>query len=142
MTPADRPLPSIDDPVAGPFWQATNQSRLSVQRCAHCGYLRWPPAAICPECMTVGGEWTNVSGTGKLWSFAVYHRALHPGFSDLVPYAVGMVHLDAGPRMVGMMTGPVGDLRIDQRVEVVFERLTADVTLVRWRAFPEGVPSD
>lgn len=125
------PLPDIDDPLTAPHWAAARDGRLSVQKCASCGALRWLPAVICPECLTTGGDWVDLSGTGTLWSYAVYHRAMNPAFKDRVPYAVAMVELDEGIRMVGTLA-EVDGVAIGQRVHATYEPVTDDVTLIRW----------
>jgi hypothetical protein len=48
--------------------------------------------------------WTDLAGTGTIWSCTVYHRAMSPAFRDQVPYAVAMVELDEAIRMVGALT--------------------------------------
>jgi uncharacterized OB-fold protein len=103
-----RPLPDPDDSVAAPHWQAAATGRVAVQRCGACAELRWPPAPICPECLTPGGTWTRLTGDGTVWSVAVYHRAFHPGLHDEVPYRVGLVELDEGPRLIARLAEDVG----------------------------------
>lgn len=133
-TPAlSKPLPDPDDPVTAPFWAATRQQRLAVPRCAHCGYRFWPPEESCPECLESDFAWEDVPGTGVLWSFAVYHRALDPAFADEIPYAVGLVDLGGGIKMYGIMRGDIDSFRIDESVDAVFEPVTDAVTMVRWR---------
>lgn len=129
---ATRPLPDVTDPLTAPFWAGARESRLTVQRCDRCGALRWQPAPICPECLTRGGTWTDLSGEGTIWSFAVYRRAMHPDFADSVPYTVAMVDLKEGVRMVGEMADPTPEVAIGQPVRAVFEPLSPDVTVVRW----------
>ena len=75
-----RPLPDVNDPLTAPFWAATAQRKLVVQACAECGYRRWPPGPLCPECQAEGGTWTQVRPAGVLWSVATYHRALDRAF--------------------------------------------------------------
>jgi uncharacterized OB-fold protein len=73
----------------------------------------------------------DLNGSGTVYSFAVYHRAMHPGFADLVPYTVAMVELEEGIRMVGPVVEPE-DLAIGDPVTAVFAPVTPDVTLVQW----------
>jgi uncharacterized OB-fold protein len=127
------PLPDLRDSLTAPFWAGTRQKQLLVQRCGNCQYHRWPPAPICPECLTAGGEWTEVHARGHLWSYAVYHRLLHASFVWPLPYTVAMVELDAGPMMVGRLIGQVDEPTIGRRVEAVYESATEDVTFVGWR---------
>lgn len=127
-------LPDPDDRVAGPFWQAAREHRLVVQKCDNCGHLRWPPLSGCPDCLERSVAWVAVAGTGTIWSFAVYHRALHPAFRDDVPYIVAVIALDEGPLMTARYVGAapaVGD-----RVEVFFEDRADHITMPRFR--PQG----
>jgi uncharacterized OB-fold protein len=48
-----------------------------------------------------------------------------------VPYAVAMVELDEGIRMVGTLA-EVDGVAIGQRVHATYEPVTDDVTLIRW----------
>jgi uncharacterized protein len=128
-----RPLPDLTDPLTAPFWAAAAERRLVVQACAHCGYLRWPPAPLCPECQTEGGVWTEVRPAGVLWSVATYHRALDPAFVGEVPYSVALVELDDGPRMYGRLSGDPEQFVLDGRVQATFYDMAPGVTLVGWR---------
>lgn len=132
MMATARPLPDVNDAVSAPFWAAAREERLAVQQCGQCSALRWQPAPICPECWTPGGAWVDLSGSGTVWSYAVYHRAMNPGFGDMVPYTVAMIELDEGIGMIGMMLTNTPDLQIGDPVRVVFEHVTPDVTVVRW----------
>lgn len=134
MTDIPRPLPDVGDPLTAPFWAATRESRLVLPRCRNCGYLQWPPEPVCPECQHTAFAWEDVPAEGRLWSCAVYHRALDPAFAADVPYAVGLVELEVGRKMYGLMTGDPETLEIGQRVRAVFEPVTDEVTFVRWRA--------
>jgi uncharacterized protein len=72
----------------------------------------------------------------------VYHRAFSKAFAGDIPYAVGYVQLDDGPRMYGTMTGEPGALGAGLPVRAVFEPVTPEVTLVRWAVTtPEGMVS-
>jgi len=124
-------VPNLDDRVAGPFWQAANEQRLVVQRCDACGHLRWPPLSGCPDCLDRSATWVDVAGTGRIWSFAVYHRALHPAFGADVPYVIAVIELDEGPLMTARYTGPAP--LVNDQVEVFFESLVEGVTIPRFR---------
>jgi hypothetical protein len=127
-----RPLPDVDDPRTAPFWAATAEGRLVVQKCDNCGYLRWPPGPLCPECQALGGTWTEVRPTGTLWSVATYHRALDPAFAGQVPYTVALVELDDGPRMYGQISGEPESFELDTPVEAAFDEVAPGVNLVAW----------
>ena len=128
-----KPLPAVDDPLTAPFWMATREHRIVAQRCVHCSYLRWPPGPVCPECGSREAMWADIRASGTLWSFAEYHRAFSPAFASDLPYTVGLVELDDGPRMYGTLRGAPGSFTIGDRVRAEFEDKTDDVTLVAWR---------
>jgi hypothetical protein len=132
-----KPLPDVDHPVAGPFWAAAARGWLTAQRCPACAQLRWPPAPICPECLAPGGEWARLSGLGTVWSVAVYHRAFHPGFAAELPYAVLLVELDEGPKLISNLVGDPRAARIGQRVRAVFDQVSERVTLVKFQTVPD-----
>lgn len=83
-----------------PFWDAAKQGKLIFQRCDDCSYVRWPAAGVCPECLSRDATWAPVEGTGRLWSFVVYHRSYAPPLNEQVPYPIGLVELDCGVRLV------------------------------------------
>lgn len=132
MTSTQRPLPDVDDPLTAPFWAAAREHRLVMPECGNCGYLQWPPEPLCPECQHTGRSWREFPAAGTLWSYAVYHRALDPAFADAIPYAVGLVELDAGRKMYGLMVGGQAGLAIGARVRGVFTPATNEVTFLQW----------
>jgi uncharacterized OB-fold protein len=115
---SERPLPDTSHELYGPHWAAAADERLAMQQCEACGYVRWPPEPICPECLAAGGRWTDLPRQGTVWSIAVYEHAYHPAFRDELPYTCVLVELDAGPMIVSRLVG--GDAGIGMRVEAVF----------------------
>ena len=129
-------LPDMSDPLVAPHWQAAGQGQMAMQRCGHCGYVRWPAALSCPECLAEGGEWTVLSGHGTIWSFATYETPLHPEFAALCPYAVALVQLDEGPMLAGRMLDPPKKLACGLPVVAVFERLAEGISIARFGLVP------
>jgi uncharacterized OB-fold protein len=76
-------------------------------------------------------EWRKVSGTGRLYSWIVVERQLHPSFP--VPYTVVLVELDDAPgtRLVGNMAG-MPKLEAGMRMQVRFDRLPDGTVLPQW----------
>lgn len=139
----ERPLPQLDNPDSSPFWSAARQRRLEFQRCSVCGYVRWPPATLCPECLTPGGVWIQVEPYGHVWSFAIYRHGFHPWFAQELPYIVALVELDAGPRVITNLVH-VGTEKVacEMRVEATFEDVNDEVTLVKFRPQREEATDD
>lgn len=112
-----RPVPSS---LTAPFWKATGEGRLVIQRCTDCGEYVWTPQLACRTCLTETLEWTPVSGRGTVYTFVVMHRAATPAFK--APYAIVVVELEEGVRILSDMVDiDVKDVQIDLPVEVTFE---------------------
>ena len=118
--PASLPIP---DPDSRPFWQACQEERLVAQACGGCGKLRLPPLPACPECHSRDFQWEELSGLGSVWSFTVVHHAFRPNLEGKVPYTVGLIDLDKGPRIVGKIVAEDRDASIGARVRVRFEEV-------------------
>jgi uncharacterized OB-fold protein len=116
--PVPRPTPETE-----PFWTACAEGELHLQRCRHCDDLYFPPRAFCPSCWSSDVRWEPVSGRGTLHSFVINHRPA-PGFEEMGPYAIAIVQLDEGPRLLSNIVGVENtpdDLVIDMPLEVTFE---------------------
>ena len=131
-----KPLPQIA-PEMAPFFEAARRHELVVQRCRGCGTPRFPARDQCSKCLSRESEWVRASGRGEVFSFAVMHQVYHPGFADEVPYAVVVIELEEGARLVSNLVDcPVQDIRIGMPVEVVFDDVTPEVTLPKFRPRP------
>jgi len=133
MFQIEKPLPAVTEDGA-PYWEACRQGRLEVQRCAGCGHLHWPPSVLCPRCLAGDTAWVPLSGRGTIYSYIIVHRPQHPAFFDDVPYNVAIVELEEGIRMHTNIVGcPNEALRIGLPVEVVFQKLTDELSLPKFR---------
>src|SRR5262249_20038417 len=120
-------------PEMRPFFDGAKHHELRVQRCTACGTHRFPARAICSACLSTDVEWVAVSGRGEVFSFAVMHQVYHPGFAAEVPYAVVIVQLAEGARMVSKLVDvSPSEVRIGMAVRVVFDDITDDVTLPKF----------
>ena len=133
MTDYAKPLPTITDENR-PFWQSCREGRLSFQKCGGCGHLRYPISHVCPQCLSLEFTWSPVSGRGTVFSYVVFHQAYHPGFKADLPYNAALVQLEEGPRMYSNIVGvPNDQVRIGDAVEAVFDAVTPEITIPRFR---------
>lgn len=127
-----RPRPVINRDNAG-FWEGVREHRLLIQRCTACGTLRHP---WLPGCNTCGHpEWDTVeaSGTGTVHSYVVMHHPPFPAFDP--PYAVGLIELTEGVRMISNVTGvPYDKVRIGMPVRLEFREYDEELVLPVFRA--------
>jgi uncharacterized OB-fold protein len=128
-----KPLPRIDEESRG-FWEALARHELYVQRCRACGTTRYYPRAVCPQCLSSDTAWVRCSGRGRVYSFTVTHQNQAPGFRDELPYVLAIVELDEGVRMMTNIVDTTPEqVRIGMEVEVVFDDVTPEVTLAKFR---------
>lgn len=133
MTAYDKPLPRGEE-FNGEFYQFCKQHELRFQRCRDCGAWRHMPRESCQACGSFNWAWERVAGKGQVFSWTVIHRALHPGFAAELPYAAVVVELEEGVRIVShVLDLPVDQLRVGLPVEVVFDDVTPEVTLPKFR---------
>lgn len=131
-TPSTHPIPQADDESA-PFYQGARERKLMLMRCRDCGAWRLPSRPRCPDCWSTATEWAQASGRGTLYSFGIMHQKF-PGFEDDVPYNYAVVELEEGPRIVTNIVGADNAaLRCDMPVVAVFDDVSDDTTLVRFR---------
>jgi uncharacterized OB-fold protein len=132
LTEYTKPLPAVT-PDNEPFWEACRRHELQLPRCRDCAHLRLP-GPICPKCLSMEADWETVSGRGALYTWTVIYQRYHAGFAEELPYNVAMVELEEGPRLISNVTGcDNGDLRVGMALEVVFDDVTDEVTLPRFK---------
>jgi uncharacterized protein len=102
------------------FWDALRQHRIVLQRCNSCQQVRFPAMPACPYCGARGHQEVEALGGGRVHALVRVHRALTPAMRDQVPYAVAVVQLDEGARVLARVEEGSGPARIDERVRACF----------------------
>jgi uncharacterized OB-fold protein len=133
---AQVPIPEPDD-ITAPFWAATRQGVLKIQRCADCGAYQQPPGAVCGQCASAELTFEQVSGRGKVYAYTETRSgARHPAFAARTPYLVGLVELVEQPGLLMHTNFPGATLemlRTGAGVTVEFERLTDEISIPQFR---------
>ena len=125
----DKPVPA---PTADtkPFWDAMEEDRLILQRCAACKKVRNYPRPVCDACHSMEADWIEASGKGTLHSWTITHHAFHSGFKFMLPYALLTVDLEEGVRLQAKALGIKDEeLRVGLPVKVGFEHIRPGLTL-------------
>lgn len=120
-----KPVYDVDSKI---FWEGLKEHKLLIQRCTDCQKTIFYPRLICPHCFSDQVEWIEASGKGKIYSYTIVYQTT-PAFRDQVPYAVGMIELEEGVRMVSRIIGDLDKIAIDKPVSVVFEKIDDELTL-------------
>jgi uncharacterized OB-fold protein len=128
-----KPLPLLEG-FANDFYAWCKQRELRFQRCSHCGTWRHVPREMCAACGSWQWEWKRSTGHGTVFTWTTIARALHPAFQTDTPYAPVVIDMDEGVRLLSQMVDcPPDQLRIGMPVEVVFEDVTPEITLPKFR---------
>lgn len=128
-----RPLPRLEG-LAGEFYAHCLRRELRFQRCRGCGAWRHVPREMCPACGSWEWSWEPSSGRGRVFTWTVVTRALHPAFAGECPYAPVVVEMEEGVRILSRVVDCAPDaLAIDMPVEVDFEERGPGVALPVFR---------
>ncbi|MFF4577864.1 bifunctional MaoC family dehydratase N-terminal/OB-fold nucleic acid binding domain-containing protein [Streptomyces sp. NPDC001373] len=127
-----RPRPVVNRDNQG-FWDGVRDHRLLIQRCTACATLRFPWLPGCNACSSPDWDTVEASGAGTVFSYVVMHHPPFPAFDP--PYAVALVELAEGVRMISNITGvPYDKVRIGLPVRLEFLRVDDTLELPVFRA--------
>ena len=124
-----KPVP-VPTPETRPYWDGCAAGELRIQRCVDCREPYFYPRDICPACGSANVEWFAASGRATLYSYIINHRPA-PGFEDEAPYAIAVVQLAEGPRLMTSIRGVPATpeaLVLDMPLRVAFEQ-RGDISL-------------
>jgi uncharacterized OB-fold protein len=109
------------------YWRETaRRYRLEAGRCTECGGISYPARLICPRCRSRQFETVILPDEGTLVTFTVT-RVGPSQFATQTPYAVGIVELEGGVRIMAQIADCEFDqLEIGQRVRLEFRRIQED----------------
>lgn len=127
-------------PVISPdtefFWEGLKVEELRIQRWGET--LRHPPGPVGPGGdLSLRPDYVVATGKGAVYSYVVHHRPNVPGKE--LPYAVALVELDEGVRVLGELIGADPEsVHIGQRVRATFLRVDDELTLPAWEVDPDA----
>jgi uncharacterized OB-fold protein len=115
------------------FWEGCKHGRLLLQRCPDTGRPYFPPRPFSPFTGNRNVEMFEACGRATLHSYVIHHREA-PGF--LPPYAIAVVELEEGPRMMTNIVDCAQTpeaLQLDMALEVVFVPIDDEITIPQFR---------
>jgi uncharacterized OB-fold protein len=117
------------------FYKFMADGKLMAAKCQKCGKLHLPPRPICDECYGQDFVWVEVSGKGKLLAYSIIHVA-PPQFQALAPYTVGIVQLENGLKLPGMISGvQENKLTVDMELSIDFNGCATEQAWPLWRRY-------
>lgn len=127
------PTPEVVmNPDAAAYWEGTTRGVVVLQRCDDCQTVIWSPRAICPACWKQNLSTFEASGNGTVYSWTRTMKGLAE-YKDAGPYILAYVELEEGPRVMTNLVDFDGDPQIGDAVTAVFDRVSDDAALLRFR---------
>lgn len=119
--------------VGAPFFEGLRARKLMLQFDRASGQAQFYPR---PQSLfgESGVEWRPASGRGTIFALTE-SRVAPPQLKDAAPYALALVQLAEGPRMLARINAPASALRVGGAVEVDWDH--PDTV----RAFPVFKPA-
>lgn len=128
-----KPLPKLTD-VSEKYWRSARNHEFLLQKCENCGETIYYPRMVCPKCLSSHLGWIRASGRGTVYSYSIVNRPPSKEFSEDVPYILALVELAEGPKMItNIVNCEPGKVEIGMKVEVVFDDVTEDISLPKFK---------
>lgn len=128
-----KPLPIITK-LSKVFYEGCKQNKLLYQQCGDCGQIIFFPKYLCPNCMSHNLKWKESKGKGKIYTYTVTYDYGPQEFMQGGPFSLALIDLDEGFRMMSNIVDcDFNEIKCDMPVEVVFDPVTAEITLPKFR---------
>ena len=107
------------------YWDATRREELVLPWCTDCESFFWYPRAVCPRCLGDALDWRPAAGTGEVYAVSVMHKP-GPGRDPAEgSYAVALVELPEGVRLLtNVVGGPPESVTVGRAVRVCWHELS------------------
>jgi hypothetical protein len=113
--------------ITARYWREIPQRyRLEAGKCTKCGKIHFPPRLICANCRNREFETVKLSDEGKVLTYTIIHTP-PTEFSDESPYAIGIVEMDNGAKVMAQIADiSFDDMEIGKRVKIEFRRIAKE----------------
>jgi uncharacterized OB-fold protein len=114
------------------FYKNISQKKLMGGKCRKCGKIHLPPRPLCDKCLSTEFEWVELPRTGRLLTYTIIHVA-PTQFQNMAPYAVGIVQLENGVKIPGMIKdAPLDKIRVGMQLKMEFEETQPTQQWPQW----------
>ncbi|MEM2915026.1 MAG: Zn-ribbon domain-containing OB-fold protein [Candidatus Bathyarchaeia archaeon] len=113
------------------FYKFIGEKKLMASKCNKCGVMSLPPKPICSNCLSTDSRWIRLRNRGKLLTYTIIYIAPER-FQSMAPYAFGIVELDYGLRLPGMIRGIENEkINVGMELEIDFD-INCSQTWPQW----------
>lgn len=128
-----KPIPTMKE-WTKPFWEGAKNRELLIQRGKSSGKYIMYPKKYSPYDYEEEIEWVKASGKGTIYTYTVVENNPPSSFKNDLPFVVAFVDLEEGVRMcTNIVDSNVNDIKIGAEVEAVFEDITDEIALVKFK---------
>nr|WP_271209058.1 OB-fold domain-containing protein [Rhodococcus wratislaviensis]GLK33510.1 hypothetical protein GCM10017611_03520 [Rhodococcus wratislaviensis] len=112
------------------FYGHFTQGKIALQRCSSCQSWIHIPREMCFRCGSFDLKWDECSGRAELFTWTGTALAPLPILAEDVPFVVGLVQLEEGPRVVSRLVN-VDDVELipGLKLKVRFDDIDGDTVL-------------
>jgi hypothetical protein len=88
-------------------------------KCKDCGRIYFPPNVDCPECLSTGLDWIELSSEAEIVTFT--HVVVRPTtFQQNKPYTVAIGELKEGVKVLAWLTGfKLSEVKVGMKAKLV-----------------------
>jgi len=113
-------------PTIENFYRFCSERKLMGIKCKECGNILAPPKMSCSKYDSYKFDWITLKGKGKLLTYSIVHVA-PTDFQAIAPYIVGIVELEEGPKLPGIVKlKKVEDIKIGMDLVTDFEKTSIE----------------
>ncbi len=119
--------------VVEAYEKAINEDKIVGTKCLECKHVAVPPRPICRKCGSSDIEIVEVDPNGELITWTVIFVG-PPTYEDRAPYIVGIVELENGERLTGLVDIPANELKYKMKVSATFDPEVKNAARLIWKS--------
>jgi uncharacterized OB-fold protein len=101
------------------FYEGLKEGKVYATKCKDCEKVYFPPMVDCPECLTTGLDWVELSSDAEIETFT--HVVIRPTtFQQYKPYTVAIGRLKEGVKVLAWLTGfKLSEVKVGMKAKLV-----------------------
>lgn len=101
------------------FYEGLKEGKVYATKCKDCEKVYFPPMVDCPECLTTGLDWVELSSDAEIETFT--HVVIRPTTFQLhKPYTVAIGRLKEGVKVLAWLTGfKMSEVKVGMKAKLV-----------------------
>jgi len=101
------------------FYEGLKEGKVYATKCKDCEKVYFPPMVDCPECLTTGLDWVELSSDAEIETFT--HVVIRPTtFQQHKPYTVAIGRLKEGVKVLAWLTGfKMSEVKVGMKAKLV-----------------------